>query len=207
MNGLEEQRTNINKSIEKYTNDIKNHTNDIKIIEEKITEYKKHPSTGNLDKIVELNKLIGTKRAIINFYTQQIKKLQGGVESIEEEKEEEESVVKPVKVPKYKQGKFVYEKTGFRETIVKKKDEPKKPNTQCPQIFDIGKKVNNKFFIPSQFPNLTKKKSLLKGGRKHMKTKCRSRRSNRINRKEISRNKRKSRNKRNKRKSVKNLAL
>ena len=72
---------------------------------------------------------------------------------------------------------------------------------QCPQIFNIGKKVNNKFFIPSQFPNLTKKKSLLKGGRKHMKTKNRNRKG--ISRTEISRKG----ISRNKRKSVKNLAL
>jgi hypothetical protein len=100
---------------------------------------------------------------------------------------------------------------GFSETIVPNQNVstglgPKRPNMKlCPQIFDIGKKVNNKFFIPSQFPNLTKKKSLLKGGRKHMKTKGRSRRSNRINisRKGISRKGLI----RNKRKSVKNLAL
>ena len=97
---------------------------------------------------------------------------------------------------------------GFSETIVPNQNVstglgPKRPNMKlCPQIFDIGKKVNNKFFIPSQFPNLTKKKSLIKGGSKHMKTKGRSRRSNRIN---ISRS-RKGLIK-NKRKSVKNLAL
>jgi len=66
---------------------------------------------------------------------------------------------------------------GFSETIVPNQNistglGPKRPNMKlCPQIFDIGKKVNNKFFIPSQFPNLTKKKSLIKGGSKHMKTK------------------------------------
>ena len=90
-------------------------------------------------------------------------------------------------------------KTGFRETLVPRingSTEPKKTKMeQCPQIFNIGKKVNNKFFIPSQFPNLTKKKSLLKGGRKHMKTKNRNRKGisrKGISRKGISRNKRKS---------------
>ena len=137
---------------------------------------------------------------------------------------EEERGVKPVKVPKYKQGKFVLENqsqnptpedeedlyssgitrknAGFSETIVPRingSTGPKRPNMKlCPQIFDIGKKVNNKFFIPSQFPNLTKTKSLLKGGRKHMKTKNR-------NRKVISRSRK--RRIKNKRKSVKNLAL
>ena len=137
--------------------------------------------------------------------------------------EEEERGVKPVKVPKYKQGKFVLENqsqnptpedeedlyssgitrknAGFSETIVPRINGstglgPKRPNMKlCPQIFDIGKKVNNKFFIPSQFPNLTKTKSLLKGGRKHMKTKNRNRKGmsrKGISRKGISRNKRKS---------------
>ena len=91
-------------------------------------------------------------------------------------------------------------KTGFRETLVPNKNVSTgtiNPNRKlCPQIFNIGKKVNNKFFIPSQFPNLTKTKSLLKGGRKHMKTKNRNKKG--ISRKGISRNKRK---------SVKNLAL
>jgi hypothetical protein len=234
MSGLEEERTNINKLIEKNTNDIKNHTNDIKIIEEKITEYKKHPSTVNSNNIVGLNKLIGNKRALINFYTQKIKTLQeqveGGVESIEEEKEGEEEEEKEreeekddekkntplfnknpgdievVDLYKKKEGEGEEEKkTGFSETIVPKKNVstvPIKSNTnQCPQIFVIGKKVNNKFFIPSQFPNLTKKKSLLKGGRKHMKTKGISRKG--ISRKGISRKV----ISRNKRKGVKNLAL
>ena len=142
---------------------------------------------------------------------------------------EEERGIKSVKVPKYKQGKFVLENksqnptpedeedlyssgitrknAGFSETIVPRingSTGPKRPNMKlCPQIFDIGKKVNNKFFIPSQFPNLTKKKSLLKGGRKHMKTKNRNRKVISRSRKGISR---KGISK-NKRKSVKNLAL
>jgi len=99
---------------------------------------------------------------------------------------------------------------GFSETIVPRinvSTGPKRPNMKlCPQIFDIGKKVNNKFFIPSQFPNLTKKKSLLKGGRKSMNIKGRN--SNRISRKRISRKRISKRISSNKRKSVKkNLAL
>jgi len=119
----------------------------------------------------------------------------------EEEEEKEERGVRGL-------GTQVPVNAGFSETIVPNQNVstglgPKRPNMKlCPQIFDIGKKVNNKFFIPSQFPNLTKKKSLIKGGSKHMKTKGRSRRSNRIN---ISRS-RKGLIK-NKRKSVKNLAL
>lgn len=131
---------------------------------------------------------------------------------------EEERGIKSVKVPKYKQGKFVLENksqnptpedeedlyssgitrknAGFSETIVPRinvSTGPKRPNMKlCPQIFDIGKKVNNKFFIPSQFPNLTKTKSLLKGGRKHIKTKNRNRKVISRSRKGISKNKRKS---------------
>ena len=130
----------------------------------------------------------------------------------EREEEKEESGVKPVKEKKYtplinknpgeiemvdlhkkEEKEEEKEETGFRETIVPRINVSTgtiNPNTNpCPQIFNIGKKVNNKFFIPSQFPNLTKKKSLLKGGRKHMKTKNRNRKG--ISRKEISRNKKK----------------
>jgi hypothetical protein len=148
-------------------------------------------------------------------YTPLTNKNSGEIEMVdkkkekEEEKDDEESGVKPVKEKKYTPGEIemvdLYKKeekeekeTGFRETLVFKNDStgPKKLNTKlCPQIFNIGKKVNNKFFIPSQFPNLTKKKSLLKGGRKHMKTKNRNRKGisrTEISRKGISRNKRKS---------------
>ena len=108
-------------------------------------------------------------------------------------------------------------KTGFRETLVPRingSTEPKKTKMeQCPQIFNIGKKVNNKFFIPSQFPNLTKKKSL-KGGRKHMKTQNKNKKvisKKVISKKVISRKGIKGISRkgisRNKRKSVKNLAL
>ena len=49
--------------------------------------------------------------------------------------------------------------------------------TLCPKILDTGKKVNDKYFLPSQFPNLTKHKPLVidmtpqvpKGGRKSRK--------------------------------------
>ena len=98
-------------------------------------------------------------------------------------------------VPKYKQGNPVITpiitpvitpvKTGFTETIVKKKinvfTEQISQNTNiCPLISNnIGKKINRNFFVPSQFPNLTKKKSLfktIKGGfgkksRKYLKLK------------------------------------
>ena len=90
-------------------------------------------------------------------------------------------------------------KTGFRETLVPRingSTEPKKTKMeQCPQIFNIGKKVNNKFFIPSQFPNLTKKKSLFKRERKHMKTKNKNRKEisrTDISKKEISKKEKKS---------------
>jgi hypothetical protein len=144
-------------------------------------------------------------------------------EEKEEEKDDEESGVKPVKeniytplintnpgeiemVDLYKKE----EKTGFSETIVTNKNVstgPIRPNMeQCPQIFDIGKKVNNNFFIPSQFPNLTKKKSLLKEGRKHMKTQNKNKKV--ISKKEISKKViSKKKISRNKKKSVKNLAL
>ena len=70
---------------------------------------------------------------------------------------------------------------GFTETLVSKSyinTGPMIPNmTLCPKILDIGKKVNGKYFFPSQFPNLTKHKSLVidispqisKGGRKSRK--------------------------------------
>ena len=170
MSELQEKITKINTL-------ITNHTNDINGINKTINEYKNKPSTVNLKKIAGLNTDIGRRQGLIKYYRQQLKKLketkkqvEGGVESIEEEKESEEEKE---------------EETGFRETLVPNKNVSTgtiNPNTKllCPQIFNIGKKVNNKFFIPSQFPNLTKKKSLFKRERKHMKTKNK-------NRKEISR--------------------
>ena len=119
-------------------------------------------------------------------------------EEKEEEKEKEEGDVKPVEKEEKGLGVQVPVNAGFSETIVPRINVstglgPKRPNMKlCPQIFDIGKKINNKFFIPSQFPNLTKTKSLLKGGRKHMKTKGRNRKVISRSRKGISRNKRKS---------------
>ena len=54
---------------------------------------------------------------------------------------------------------------GFSETIIQKLNRPTGPMTInmkiCPTILDTGKKVNNKYFIPSQFPNLTKPKQLV----------------------------------------------
>jgi hypothetical protein len=56
-------------------------------------------------------------------------------------------------------------KTGFTETIIKSQQKtqvPKIPNLQlCPKILNTGTKINNKYFIQSQFPNLTKLKSKL----------------------------------------------
>ena len=56
-------------------------------------------------------------------------------------------------------------KTGFTETIIKSQEKsqvPKIPNLQlCPKILNTGTKINNKYFIQSQFPNLTKLKSNL----------------------------------------------
>ena len=80
--------------------------------------------------------------------------------------------------------------TGFSETIVPRSvisSAPIRPNMKlCPKILDTGKRVNDKFFIPSQFPNLTKPKPVsvdintsVKGGRKsrkHIKIKNRKRR-------------------------------
>lgn len=58
-------------------------------------------------------------------------------------------------------------KTGFTETIIKsqqKTQDPKIPNLQlCPKILNTSTKINNKYFIQSQFPNLTKLKSKLDG--------------------------------------------
>lgn len=70
--------------------------------------------------------------------------------------------------------------TGFSETIVPRSvisSAPMRQNMElCPKILDTGKRVNDKFFIPSQFPNLTKTKPVavdvktsVKGGRKSKK--------------------------------------
>ena len=66
--------------------------------------------------------------------------------------------------------------SGFRETIVSKGtriEGPARPDTKlCPQLLATGKKINTKYFIPSQLPNLTKlktditKEDIKKGGRK-----------------------------------------
>jgi hypothetical protein len=70
---------------------------------------------------------------------------------------------------------------GFTETLVQRRFTnigPMIPDlTLCPKILDTGKKVNGKYFFPSQFPNLTKHKPLVidmspqvpKGGRKSRK--------------------------------------
>jgi hypothetical protein len=70
---------------------------------------------------------------------------------------------------------------GFTETLVQRRFAnvgPMIPDmTLCPKILDTGKKINSKYFFPSQFPNLTKHKPLVidmdpqvsKGGRKSRK--------------------------------------
>jgi hypothetical protein len=69
---------------------------------------------------------------------------------------------------------------GFTETIVRKGNipiGPQRPNlTLCPTLFNTGNRVNEKYFIPSQFPNITKikpivieKKTKTKGGGKSCK--------------------------------------
>ena len=73
-------------------------------------------------------------------------------------------------------------KTGFTETIIKSQQNTQTPKIQnsklCPKILNTGTKTNNKYFIQSQFPNLTKLKSNNKtkskiqvknGGEKHNK--------------------------------------
>jgi hypothetical protein len=75
-------------------------------------------------------------------------------------------------------------KTGFTETIIKSQQNTQVPKIQnsklCPKILNTGIKTNNKYFIQSQFPNLTKIKSNLNnktkskiqvknGGEKHIK--------------------------------------
>ena len=64
---------------------------------------------------------------------------------------------------------------GFSETIIQKLNRPTGPMTInmkiCPTILDTGKKVNNKYFIPSQFPNLTKPKQLVQNISKKSNTK------------------------------------
>jgi len=74
-------------------------------------------------------------------------------------------------------------KTGFSETVIPNNRHevtgPQKPNVKlCPDISNIGNSINNKkYFIPSQFPNLTKKTPIVylkktqvpRGGRKSYK--------------------------------------
>ena len=86
-------------------------------------------------------------------------------------------------------------KTGFAETVIPKNitqvNGSQKLNVKlCPDISNIGNSINNKkYFIPSQFPNLTKKNpipvdlkkaSVPRGGRKSYKLikkrKCKNRR-------------------------------
>ena len=89
-----------------------------------------------------------------------------------------EIIVPKTIVPKISQTPNI---TGFRETLTHGKkniDNPKvSPDIICPAIFKTGKNITKKYYFPSEFPNLTKLKSLTtnpvkKGGRK-------TRRSNR----------------------------
>lgn len=67
--------------------------------------------------------------------------------------------------------------TGFTETLVRKEKEIQmKLNKQetCSNIFNNGLKLNNKYFYPSEFPNLTNIKPLIiskkrqfKGGKRN----------------------------------------
>jgi hypothetical protein len=63
-------------------------------------------------------------------------------------------------------------KTGFKETlkpstIQNLKQSTINANIICPAIFKSGKNVTKKYYFPSEFPNLTKLKSIVpKGGRK-----------------------------------------
>jgi len=70
-------------------------------------------------------------------------------------------------------------KTGFSETLIQKPNSSNKiiPITEenkkniCKEILYVGKKINNKYSIPSQFPVITGTLSNKKtGGRKKRKT-------------------------------------
>jgi hypothetical protein len=87
-------------------------------------------------------------------------------------------------------------RTGFTETIVRKVKNPmgpQRPNlTLCPTIFNTGNRVNEKYFIPSQFPNITKIKPIVidvkpktKGGGKSCKNNKGKLRKSRRNKKRM----------------------
>lgn len=71
---------------------------------------------------------------------------------------------------------------GFSETIIQKMNRSIGLMTInmkiCPTILDTGKKVNNKYFIPSQFPKLTKPKQLVQN---ISNSKNKNKKSNKIN--------------------------
>jgi hypothetical protein len=66
---------------------------------------------------------------------------------------------------------------GFSESIKRKKEDQKKSNTIsqniCEYIFINGSKVNKKFYCPSQFPKLTRIKSITVSNKKGGKRKTR----------------------------------
>ena len=68
------------------------------------------------------------------------------------------------------------EKTGFSETLVKpvkSKEIPKLDIKVCENTFINGSKVNKKFYCPSQFPKLTRIKSITVSNKKGGKRKTR----------------------------------
>lgn len=64
---------------------------------------------------------------------------------------------------------------GFTETL--KKEKPKEPQkiskNKCPNIFKVGSEVNTTYFFPSQFPKLTRIKSITVSNKKGGKRKTR----------------------------------
>jgi len=77
-----------------------------------------------------------------------------------------------ITTPEYEAMMAKHIKTGFKETlkpstIQNLKQSTINANIICPAIFKSGKNVTKKYYFPSEFPNLTKLKSIVpKGGRK-----------------------------------------
>ena len=64
---------------------------------------------------------------------------------------------------------------GFSETLYKEPNIVKSSNNSCRDIFEKGGKVRTVFSFPSEFPKITRTKSL-KGGRRRRKNARKSRR-------------------------------
>jgi hypothetical protein len=64
---------------------------------------------------------------------------------------------------------------GFSETLRKEPDVVKSSNNSCQYIFEKGGKVKTVFSFPSEFPKITRTKSV-KGGRRRRKNARKSRR-------------------------------